>query len=296
MNLIQEMIKDICLKKHIKFNLVSKDWIMVLEKEEHIKYIIGYKFPLNDYGASEVCNDKYALYEVLKKYHIPVAEHHILFKNYDKEEVKNYAFKYNYDMVVKSNTGTCGNSMYHTEDLDSLYNYIDKLLIKNYSISVLPYYEIKTEYRTVILDNKVELFYGKRKPIVIGDGIHTIYELLCQFNPIYFKKISKEGLDRILAKDEIYEYNWQFNLSKGAIPFNVNDDDLKEKITNMALQVVKTLGIKFASIDIIELYTGELLVLESNCGVMMENYALIMPNGKEIVYEIYNKAIDMMFN
>ena len=296
MNPMQKLINEICTEKNIKINYVSKDWVMILQKEDKTKYIIGYKFPLNNHVIGQICDDKYALYDVLKYLNIPVAEYHILFKNYSKEEVISYAKQYNYNMVVKSNTGTCGNDMYHTTTTDDLFLYIDKLLAKHYSISISPYYDIKNEYRTILFNKQVKLFYGKEKPIITGDGTKTIYELLCEFNPYYFNKISKkEELNKLLAKDEKYEYNWQFNLSKGARPFYSSNEQLNIKIQELATKVVKELDLNFVSVDIIELVTGKLLVLEVNSGVMMENYIELMPDGKAKAKAIYSAVIDEIF-
>ena len=55
---------------------------------------------------------------------------------------------------------------------------INKLFETNGSISLCPYYDIKTEYRSFYLDGKVLLIYGKTKPFVIGDGNSTLRELI----------------------------------------------------------------------------------------------------------------------
>lgn len=296
MNSIQKLITDICESKGIKYTFVSKDWVMIMEKNNITRYLIGYKFDLNNHAVGQICDDKYALFDVLRNFNIPITEYYLLYKNYDREEVLKYAKKYNLNMVVKSNTGTCGNDMYHTMNEEDLFFYIDKLLNKHFSISISPFYEIKHEYRSIILNNNIELFYGKEKPIVVGDGKRTIYELLLEFNDYYFKNIEvTEELNRVLDKDEVFEYNWQFNLSKGSRPFFANDTKLINDIEKLALTVAKKLNLNFVSVDIIELVTGELLVLEANSGVMMENFIQLVENGKEIATNIYSKVIDEMF-
>ena len=296
MNNVQKILKEICDELNIKFSLVSKNWVIVMEKEDKVKYVVGFKFPLNDQACSRVCDDKYALYEVMKHFEIPVTEHFIIHKNYKKENIINVCNKYNNDVVIKANLGTCGNDVYHKSDIDSIFEVIDELLIDNYSISLCPYYDIKTEYRSIILNDNVEVVYGKIKPIVIGDGKKNIYELLLDFNNVYFSNIAcTEELSRVLDKDEVYEYSWKFNLSKGAMPFFLEDKEKESTIKNMALEVAKVLGIKFASVDIIELYDGTLLVLETNSGVMMSNFSVNLEEGKDIAKDIYTKVIKKMF-
>ena len=79
------------------------------------------------------------------------------------------------------------------------------------------------------------------------------------------------------------------------MPFLLEDKSKEQIIRNMALRVAKILGIKFASVDIIELYDGSLLVLETNSGVMMSNFSVNLNNGKDIAKGIYKKVIEEMF-
>lgn len=295
MKQIHHMIEDICKKKNIAYSLVSKDWIMVLKKHNQIRYIVGYKFDLNDHAVGQICDDKYAFYDVLKEFSLPLVEHYIIFQKYNVEEILDYAKKYQYQIVVKSNTGTCGKDMYFVTNEKTLVSTIEQLLRKKFSISLSPYYDIRTEYRCVILNGESVLFYGKKKPIVYGDGSSTIYELLCKFNSYYFQNKEDESWHKVLKENEVYEYNWQFNLSKGAIPYIIEDQILKSKVETLALHVAEILNLKFASIDIVELETGEFLVLEANSGVMMENFMHFFKDGEKIVYSIYEKAIEAMF-
>lgn len=295
MNQIQHIIKEICEKKNIEYSLVSKEWIMILKKQNQIRYIVGYKFDLNDHGVGKICDDKYAFYDVLRQFELPLVEHYIVFKKYNIEEILTYAKTYQYHMVIKSNIGTCGNDMYYVKNAFSLKTAVEQLLKKHSSISLSPYYDIKTEYRCIVLNGKVELFYGKKRPIVYGDGTSTIYELLHKFNPYYFEGKKDFEWNRVLNSNETYEYNWQFNLSKGAIPFLVNDEIIKNKVEALALKTSEILNLHFASIDIIELKTGEFLILEANSGVMMENFIHFFENGKQVAYSIYEKAVEALF-
>lgn len=295
MNNVQKIIKEICDENEINFKLVSKDWVIILEKDNKYRYIIGYKFPLNNQSSGKICDDKYALYEVIKEFKIPVVEHNIVYNDYNIKELDEYCKQFKYDMVIKNNCGTCGNDMYHVNSFDEIISKMNLLFARNKSVSISPYYEIKTEYRIIVLNDNVELVYGKKKPVVVGNGKNTIYELLCSFNQNYFKNIKDDSLNRVLKGGEIFEYNWQFNLSKGAMPFLLENTLLEDKLRVMAIEIAQFLGIKFASIDIIELIDGTLLLLEVNSGVMMDNFSKNIDNGKNIVKSIYTKVINEMF-
>ncbi|MBQ8892609.1 MAG: hypothetical protein IJ068_07090 [Bacilli bacterium] len=297
------IIRKICDKNNIKFTLLSRDWVIMLEKENKHRFIVGYKFELNNHAVGEICDDKFALFDVLSSNNIPVVEHNILysktnlnyyaigFNSYDK--VKEY-FKEKKKIVIKSNTGTCGSEVYKIDNVEEIDNVLDKLLSNNFSISYCPYYSIQSEYRIIVLDNNIKLMYKKIKPVVIGNGKNTIRELLSTFNEQYFKnKLDDSKYDRVLKMNEIYEYSWKFNLSRGAtISFDI-DNKTKVNLTNIVDKVLKTISLNFASIDIVEV-DNNFLVLEINSGVMMDNLYNMIDN-KKIVEDIYEEAILDMF-
>jgi hypothetical protein len=145
-----------------------------------------------------------------------------------------------------------------------------------------------------MLNNECILLYGKNRPIVYGDGKSTIKELLTHFNPNFFTSLEGKEFDRVLLKDEKYEYGWQFNLSKGSMPFEVTDTIFKNKLLKFSKKITSRLDLNFCSLDIIDSDSG-LYVIEINSGIMMKNYIEIVSNGKEIAKEIYRKAIKSMF-
>ncbi len=303
---IHSIIKEVCEELGIKMSLLSKDWIVMLEKGDKTRFIAGYKFDGNSHALGEVMDDKYAMYEVLSKKGIPVIEHTIAFRpsnhnEYAKtanryENILEYFQNHKEDIVVKANNSTCGNEVFHITTKEDLRKILDQLFVENFSISLCPFYSIQTEYRLIYLGNECVLLYGKKRPVVIGNGKNTIRELLRQFNPTFFQnKLEEEFYNRILTVGEKYEYTWQFNLSKGSIPFEEKNTALKERLLHLGNIISREIGLKFCSVDIILTDQDELLVMELNSGVMMSNYMKIMPNGREIAHTIYKRAIEEMF-
>ena len=298
------LIKEICDELDIKYTYLSKEWLIKLVKNGKIEYLAGNKFPLNNHVIGSIMDDKYATYEVLKDLYLPVAKHHIFYseKNKEKytegcksrEDLLNIFNEYNHDVVVKPNDGLQGIDVYHISDFSALTNITDKLLKNNYSISICPYYHIKNEYRVIVLDNEVKLLYKKINSTIIGDGIHSIKELLVEFNPYYFSKLSLPEF--ILPVGEKYTYDFRFNLSKGSIASVDIDANLKEKLTNLAISITQKTNIRFASIDIIDTEDNELLVLEINSGVTVDKAINFIPDGYNIAKNIYREAIIKLMN
>ena len=148
MNTFQQLIKEICKEEEIKFQLLSKDWVIMLEKQDKTKFISGYKFDLNPHGFGYILDDKYATYEVLSTKNIPIVTHHILFS---PQNVEDYATssnqiekvyelfeKYNQNIVVKPNEGTCGKNVYHITTKEDIEPCLKKLFPSNFSISICP--------------------------------------------------------------------------------------------------------------------------------------------------------------
>lgn len=301
----QEIIKEICNELNIKCVFLSKGWITMLEKDGITKFLNGYKFDLNAHGLGMVLDDKYATYEVLKEKEIPVIEHSIVydFNNQNdyaarcnnKEYLESLFDKYDKDIVLKINNGTGGMNVFHITEINDLTNQFNKLAYKYDSLSISPYKKIINEYRVIVLNNEIKLMYKKVKPIICGNGYSTIKELLLNFNENYFFNYNNEIGNKVLEENEIYEYDWRFNLSQGSMASHNIPDDIKEIITNIALKTSKTIDLKFGSIDIINTNDNKYYVLEINSGVMMRNYIMQHDNGYYTAKKIYKEAIIYMF-
>lgn len=304
-NTFHNIIKKICEELNIEFNLLSKDWVIALTKNGTTKVISGYKFDLNSHALGLVFDDKYALYDLLKKLNISIIEHNIV---YGVNNNNNYALscnnmdyltalfnKYHQNVVLKVNNGTCGVNVEHIDNPKDLEEKFLKMSTKNNSLSLCPYYEIDNEFRAIVLDNKIRLIYKKEKPLVIGDGISTIKELLVAFNPSYFAKIDDEKLNIVLPKGESYIYDWKFNLSRGArINEEVSEND-KQNIYAIVSSISQKINLGFCSVDIIK-SNNQYYVLEINSGVMMKNYIEQAKAGYINAYNIYKDAIIKMFD
>ena len=301
--IIHKVIREICEELNIDFKLLSRDWIIKLEKNNKIRFVSGYKFDLNTHAIGEIIDDKYGLYEILKDENIPIIEHNIIYSKDNNSDfaigyndyniVKEYFKTHNNSIVIKPNIGTCGKGVYHIENIDDIEPTLELLFNKNYSLSYCPFYDIRKEYRIIVLNNEVKLIYQKERPVIKGNGINTIKELLIDFNKNYFiDKELDEEYDRVLNKNELFEYSWKFNLSKGSVSSIVTDKELIKKLTDITSRILSKYNMKFVSIDVIDTY-NKLLIMEINSGVMMKN--IYYQLGEKIVKDIYKEAIIELF-
>ena len=305
-NTFKEIIQEICNEEKIKCRFLSKDWVIMLEKNNLTKFICGYKFDLNSHGIGQIADDKYALFEVLNSKKIPVSQHKIVYNPTNKYDyaigcnsydyVKNFFKDNNNHIVIKANIGSCGRNVYQVTSEREIDLTLDKLFKTYSSVSICPFYKIKSEYRLIMLNANVELLYLKQLPLVYGDGIKSIRQLLLDFNYNYFvDKLDDSKYDYVLKKGEEFLYTWKFNLSQGSIAKKVYDKNLIQKLESLAKKICKEINLQFGSIDIIETDMGELLVLEINSGVMIENYLMQYPEDYDVIKNIYRKSINKMF-
>ncbi len=305
-NTVKRLFKEISNELGIKCTMLSKDWIFMLERNGVTRFFAGYKSALNDHAVGMVIDDKYALYDVLKEKNLPVSEYNIVYGERVTEDyakgcnnflyVKDYFYKNNSDVVLKPNDGTCGRDVYRVRDVNQLEELYNRLTNKYFSINMGPFYHIKNEYRFIVLDGKVRIAYKKNKPVIYGDGISTIRDLLIRFNSKYFSnKLNDPIYDRVLNNDEEYEYNWKFNLSQGALASEITNKDLYNELESIALNAAKNVGLRFGSVDIIVTDDGKALILEMNSGVMLENYIEQFSEGYKVAKELYKDVIKEMF-
>lgn len=296
MDTFHEIIKKIGKELGIKVTFLSDNWTIVLEKDGEVHYITGYKFDLNHHAIGNIMDDKGLFFDLLKYNNIPIIEQYVIFSDYDKNKVIKYFNNHNKEIIVKGNIGSIGKEVFKVNDEKSLFDIIDILFKKQYSISLCPYYKIKNEYRVIILNNVIRVIFGKTKPIVIGDGKKSIRELALECSDYYLHH--EEYIinpNYIPSLGEKVELSFKFNLSSGGKSFVDIPIDLKNKISNLALLVTEKLNITFASVDIINTFDNKLLVMEANSGVTMNNFIMQNKDGYDTSYSIYLDAIKLMF-
>ena len=302
-DMYHNIIKEICLENNIQCDFLSKGWIVSLEKDGVRRFISGYKMDITGHGFGTLMDDKYAMYDVLSFCDVPIIKHHILYyesnqNDYaigynDFEYLKELFHQYHCDIVMKTNSGSCGVGVYHVQDEESLYELYQKLGKKHRSLSVCPFYHIRHEFRCIVVDGQVELLYKKVRPVVVGDGHSTISQLLQEFNLRYFKDYQN---DTILENGKIFEYDWRFNLSRGSVSsMDILEEDRKS-ILAIVLNITKKFQLPFGSIDIVKTEDNEFYVMEINSGVMMDNFIEQQENGYQIAKKVYQKAILSMFS
>jgi glutathione synthase/RimK-type ligase-like ATP-grasp enzyme len=305
---IVNIIKEICLESNISYESFSYDWIFRLTKDNRLVHIFGYQFEKNSSTAHLICSDKCSASDLLKLSQVPAVEHTFFMSPINIKYVgvsgnwsKLCALLSQHErLVCKSNEGTGGNGVYLVSNQFELENAAHKIYSRSRSMAVCPFYEIENEFRVVVLDRKVKLIYRKKIPFILGDGISTLRQLLVAYLkeniecPVSFN-IPDEDYLKVLNSGKKYYLNWKHNLGQGATPEIVQNEELAERLSDLALCAAQAVNVHFASIDIIET-NNQHLVLEINSGVMMEHFSQVNDSNYQIAKRIYKEAIESMLN
>ena len=302
------LMRELCQEMGIKMEKLSFDWILQLTKDGKVRHITGNRFDLNPEASGDIACDKYATYEVLKSQNVPVVEHTMVFNPATRsrcvpEEGNSLKivseFLKHGKLVVKPNSGCEGIGVSLCNSLKEVEVAIQKLFKYSSSVSICPYYDIKTEYRTFYLNGEVKLIYGKTKPFVVGDGKSTMGELIEGLN-LPDKGVVQENLKSIdfnyVPRDnEKVEISWKHNLSGGATPEILEKSELYENIANLAIQAGHAMNMNFATIDVIQTAEEELYILEVNSGVCGTIFIDSIEGGYEMLKDIYRKSLKDLF-
>lgn len=306
--MLVKIVNEISKEENITIETFSHDWIIKLEKNGKINYIFGYQFGLNSASVNSICCDKSAACEIMKSFEIPHVEHYFFMSPNNQKYIGDNGnwkkiSKLLNDfgaLVCKPNEGTGGNGIYYVTNQQELERATYKIFKNNRSMAISPFYNIENEYRTIVLDGRIELLYLKERQYVVGDGKKSIKSLLLEdpenfskISMIYATSINNDEFEKVLPKDEKYYINWKHNLGQGAKAIENIDNKIKEDVINLVSIVVKKMNIKFASIDVVKC-NDSYKILEINSGVMMENYAQQDKNTYKKAKSIYREAIFKM--
>lgn len=238
---------------------MSDDWVLRLSIGLEIRWVLGYQFDLNTAAVSALTSDKVATYAALHFAGVEVAQHAVL-RSLPHDNVSTILDRLNFTdepFVIKPLAGTSGRGVRKVVDRTAAINSINSSNEVAWAAS--PYYEIVSEYRSVILDGRTLISYKKTRPALVN------------------------GLKL-------------FNLGMGAVAVDISDANIVKKVDKLSSQACKALSLRIAAVDIIELTDGSMLVLEVNDGIMMENYARQSDEYKVRSEHIYDEIVRAMFN
>lgn len=181
-------------------------------KEYHFESSMGDK--LTSY-AYEVCENKDETKKVLKKSGVPVPEGKRFVEEVENNEIINYARELGYPVVVKPVSENAGKGVFsniqNEEDFIDILHHVRNDL--GYQDIIVEKYIVGIEYRIFLIEGKVVAAVNRVPANIIGDGTHTIEELIDlknkskQDNPTVSSKIIVKDKEVTQSINELgYDY------------------------------------------------------------------------------------------
>lgn len=298
-NYLFEILSEISKEKNYKIKGYSNNYIIEVTNKNKTIFLYGNCLPLNNNASQKISADKSASFIVLSNNNIPCVEHKII-KNPSFNFGNTYNKMYDYlkenknGIVVKDNKGSFGKNVFLVKNKNELKKSIDKIFSVNKDIAVSPYIEDASEYRLILLDNKLCVAYKKEKPFVVGDGKSCVKKLIKQKYGDFDFELGKKELNKKPKLNENFIVGWKNNLCFNSTPQIVTDTALKQKLFNLAKKVTKTLNLRFCSVDIFE-QNSTLKVLEVNSIVSMEKFSNANNENYNLTKKIFTEALQKSF-
>ncbi|TMW72353.1 ATP-grasp domain-containing protein [Alteribacter natronophilus] len=223
--------------------------------------------------AFHICDDKDLTKKVLAKAGVPVPRGEKFGGNVSDEEILRYAAELGFPLVLKPVSANGGKGVFaNVRDMQVLKEALP------YVRSELGYKEViiethvpgDKEYRIIVLEDRVLGAMHRIPANVVGDGVHTIRELIYQKNDFRKKnphltsrliKIDKEvlymikeagyQLDEVLEQDKRLFLRVQSNLSNGGDSVDVTHK-LTPEMRHIAIEATKAVpGLAHSGVDLI---------------------------------------------
>ena len=294
-------VQKYCAEHGITVETRSQGWLMVMRKgpRRHLAY--GYDLGLNSAVTHRIANDKAATAEVLEMNGIACVPHALFLSPALSEyapatgswqAMLGHLTQNPGGIVVKPNEGTSGNLVFKVQDKPALERAVSEIFSLNLNLAISPYLEIKNEVRVILVDTVPVIVYGKSRPSITGDGVHSILELalatmpaerLSALLPRMAGDLDSATLETVLPAGQHHALNWRHNLDAGAEPVLLQQGAVRERCVEIAIEAAKSIDLRFGSIDVVEV-DDSWRVLEINSGVVMEALGKAHP---ELVYAAY---------
>lgn len=274
------------------------------------RHIFANTFDTDLAATQKIVADKVATAAVLQYAAIPHVEHE-LFYGFQRSTLAGasvwqpiiaYAQQHNWQVVAKALSSSGGKDVHICLQRPALEQACQQLLALEPALTLSPYYPAKYEYRLMMFQGTCHILYRKNKPHIVGDGRHSIAQLLNHKartqaggqRARILRALMPVNGDDIPAQGEIVLLSHKHNLSKGAEVSMIAEGKTKTDLIALAQRTMESLGLHFGSVDILATQQG-LRVLEVNSGVMVDNLLKLHPEFAEQVEQMYRTVVLALF-
>lgn len=254
-----QVIYDCLIKAGIQVEVISKRFkLMKITHQGASFFIKGTSFSVNSQPSSLIANNKFLTKKVLVSANIPTPKSYLCHSATQARQI--IQEKKLFPCVLKPAKGAHGTKVYANietfKELDAILPYLftgkgaKDILIEDFILG--------SDYRVMVVGDKVSAIMERIPAHVIGDGIHTIRQLITEFNrnPQVGEKYEKP-MCKIIRNGEVARNLLKKNLTFASVPSmnqqvflrqnaNISTGGIGKNATTTAPKIVSTLAIKAA--------------------------------------------------
>ncbi len=254
-----DAITKYCSGHGISCEVKSQGWLIVMERDGARRFALGYDLGLNSAISHRIASDKAATSDILAMSRIPCVAH----TQFSNPVLADYAPASGLHQAMRA-------------------------LLTQHPQGVVAKPNEGTSGRLVFkVTSEAELDEAARKIFAS--------HLSLAISP--YVEIEEEVRVVLIDETPLVTYakargaDWRHNLDLGARPVLLPPGATRDACVALAIRAAQTIGIRFASVDIVRV-AGGWKVLEINSGVMMETLGRHHP---ELVQAAYTAALDKLF-
>lgn len=307
--------------------LIEPQWgitAQIIYKNGVVRSLRMYSLDLNHIASSDIAKDKDYAKFFMKEHGYPVAEGQTFFKdswanaihsNRKVAEAIKYANTLGYPLIAKPNSQSQGTGVCLVgSDLEL--KKVLKEIFEHDKIAIVERYLPGRDYRVVVLDGEIISAYERIPLSVVGDGKHTILDLLKKKQSLFVKNNRDTKINfkdtRIIAKLKRQDLNFKSILPKGEKVFLLDNANLStggdsvdvtqsmhDSFKKLAINITRDMGLRICGVDIM-VTKGDITedikrcvyyVIEINAAPGLDHYVASGAKQEKIVEAMYLKVL-----
>lgn len=269
------ILADEAIKRGIKISHINKRQrgmaFLKLSYKRHIEYIVGQGTSKTSYPGYYALQNKALtkLFLGLAKINVSKGE---IFSKENINEISNYAKKINYPVVAKPYNGSHGSLVYINIQNENEFIKAAKKILKTTEYVLVEKMFFGTEYRMIASRDKFITAANRIPANVIGDGVHTIKELVeiknndprrgfgheksllkIQIDKNVLETLKEKNikLDYVAKKGRIIYLRKNSNISTGGDSIDVTDK-IHPELKKIAVRAIRAIpGLEYGGIDVL---------------------------------------------
>jgi D-alanine-D-alanine ligase-like ATP-grasp enzyme len=308
--------------------IIEPHWKIVGQivfKSGRKRYFRYSSIDLNPLGAADVAQDKDYANFFMKHMGYPIVPGKTFFSDQWGRAIGSpqrnihaayrYAQRLGFPVIVKPNSGSKGTAVAKVQNKKTFYSSLAAIFRRD-RVALVQKVVYGHDFRLVVLDDRVISAYERFPLSVLGNGRHTIIQLLAikqrQFvaasrdtqiksdDPRIAEKLIRQGLDfDSIPKigERIYLLD-NANLSTGGDSIDVTDV-VHPGFQKIAVKLTRDMGLRLCGVDLmiegdIGRAPGKYWVLEVNAAPGLDHYAQTGKKQEQIVEDLYLQVLKSM--